>query len=28
MPFIGSILLLLIGAILAARLRPDRQFTG
>ena len=27
-PFIGSIVLLLAGAILAARLRPDRRFYG
>ena len=25
-PFIGSIVLLLIGAALASRLRPDREF--
>ena len=25
-PFIGSVVLLLLGAILAARLRPDRPF--
>ncbi len=27
-PFLGSILLLLTGAILASRLRPDLPFTG
>jgi MFS family permease len=27
MPFLGSIVLLLLGAILAAKLRPDRRFT-
>ncbi len=25
-PFVGSIVLLLVGAVLAARLRPDRAF--
>ncbi len=28
LPFIGSIVLLLLGAVLASRLRPDRRFAG
>ena len=28
LPFIGSIVLLLLGAVLASRLRPDKRFTG
>jgi MFS family permease len=28
LPFIGSIVLLLLGAVLASRLRPDKPFTG